>query len=64
MCSLISLNRLRELLHITLFLAAWVQSLYKIVALDLLLVCALAKSVWEREAYPHQGVMATARRPD
>jgi hypothetical protein len=36
----------------------------KIVALDLLLVCALAKSVWEREAYPHQGVMVAARRPD
>jgi hypothetical protein len=28
------------------------------------LVCAFAKSVWVREAYPQQGVMVTARRPD
>jgi hypothetical protein len=48
----------------TLLLAAWVQSLYKNVALDLRSVRSLAKLVWVREAYPHQGVMVAARRSD
>jgi hypothetical protein len=47
----------------TPLIAAWVQSLYKIVALGHRSVRALAKPLWERETTP-TGVMAAARRPD